>query len=205
LIQASSRLPPDDVHRTIPEPVEEIEYETGTAKYALNYDYVASILEVKALVSSVETTLDPSEYQLNQNYPGSDDEVEFLGPTLPDNGTDFTIEYLCNTVIIRKGGEYQDKLSVNVYAMDYKDSGGTFINGTIVADYLINKIKKYLQLTFSDDEIVFRGITPVRNLDALIEGGQHRRRQFDISIAYHEEVEVTVENILTQVVTTEVE
>lgn len=166
--------------------------------YRLSIDYAYEIVRVVGTVGGSEYTFDPSEYQLvEENITGYYKSIQFLGPTYPDDGTSFTVEYKHAWVRSWQGGEFRDIVSVEVWAKDSEidtPSGDKrFINGMLIVQELVEIFTQWFRYFCDDlsDEFTVDSVTEARDLDSTIEGEEERRRQFDVYIAHVESVEKT--------------
>ena len=173
-------------------------YVTGTDLYELDPDYAMSISSVVGVVSGSAYTFDPTEYQLaNQGPTGYYSQIEFLGPTKPDNGSTFSVTYKHAWVRSWQGGEFRDVVSVEVWAKDseIETPAGEkkFVNGMLIVQELVEIFTQWFRY-FCDDlsnEFTVDSVSEVRDLDGTVEGEEERRRQFDVHIAHVESVEKT--------------
>lgn len=167
----------------------------GVDKYVLT---ISSADEIKKVVGTVggtpKTTIPSTDYQLLT----STNEIELLGPTRPDDTTDFTVEY--NHQIFRrfKGQELADLLTVNVYADDKHEQNNKTFPGIVVAEQIAERLRQYFLWEFNENGLLAVRFSSIRDLDFLLEETQYRRRrQFDFQVRHLAELEEQVETIET--------
>ncbi len=169
-------------------------YATGTNDYDVTYYPLKAIESIVGTVLGVAYTFDPAEYTILDT-----DTIRFLGPTYPDDTTTFEVTYTHKLVRQIIGSELYDNLSVNIYAEDYyNESNQDNVNGIKIAVALTDLVKKffkYFNRLQSNDDIVVRDVSDVRDLDELMQEPEKRRRQFDVHLAHVESEELTVETI----------
>jgi len=174
--------------------IEDITFVSGTLVYSLSGTKVKEIVTVEGLLSGRRHTfVQGTDYQLD----AVNDEIEWLGVDVPDDGTDFRILYKFKWVRLMKGGEKFDILSVNVMAKDWGSvDTNNFINGIVLAEEIAGQLHRLFEYSIEPpDNTVFVTESTIRNLDALTEGEYQRRRQFDVRIRHVELVETLVESI----------
>lgn len=183
-------VPLDKVREQTDKPTESIDYVTGTTTYDLSYDHATEILSVKGAVSGIEHTFGSSEYQLV-----GDSQVQFLGPTYPDDGTVARVNYNVKWVIALYGGEYKNTLIVTVRTRDYTKGDSSIINGLKLAHTIMNDLYAWFNFTANITGILFTLPSDVRDLSGIAGPSITYRLQFDIEVRYVYHKEVKIESI----------
>ncbi len=185
---------PDDRIKVTEETIDSFTFLTGTNDYLLTISPADIIREVKGYLSGRFQKIAATNYTLDTGA----NEIQWTGPTFPDNNTSFTVEYHHKLVRIFKRDPMYDLLSVNVYAINVdKSPGPGEVNGIIVSQEIAKKVRAFLRWTFANNDMVLTNFSQIVDLDELATGEYTRRRQFDLWVRHHEVDETTVEDIET--------
>lgn len=168
-------------------------YTTGTTKYDLEIERTDEIKKVWGVVAGASYVFDPIEYQLLTLT----NELEFLGPNYPDDGSTFYVRYHHDLIRVFLGGEFYDLVSFSAWADDeYIDAAtSTRINGIVIAEKVANDLRKFMMYNLDVNGTVITNASLIRDLDDLAGAEYHRRRQFDLRVRHTEMVEIQIENI----------
>ena len=183
-------VPLNKIRDVTKEPTDTVTYETGTFLYTLEYDNITDITKVEGVVSGRKHVFDAVEYQID----GGATQIKFLGPTYPDDGKYVRVTYKVKWHIALYGGEYQDKLIINVRTRDHRIETRT-INGLKLAHAIINDIYAWVQFTADIEGILFVNPSDVKDLSSLEATNMLYRLQFDIEVRYVYHREVKIQNI----------
>jgi hypothetical protein len=185
---------------------ESIEFDELIDTYALEMDYAMDIIELTGVVAGNAYTFLTSEYQLVGGTHPYHTSVEFLGPTYPDDETDFTITYHHAWVRRYVGGMFSDTLIVNVWTKDAESSNPlpkAQLNGILIADQLAMDVWKFFKYNAEDITgclFALVGISNIADLDFQVVGEEVRRRQITMDVWYTELFEMTVKESIEDVV-----
>ncbi len=182
---------PDQKIKVTEETTDTFTFATGTNNYLLTISPADIIREVKGYLSGRLQKIAATNYTLDTGT----NEIQWTGPTFPDDTTLFTVLYHHKLIRIFKQAPLYDLLSINVYSVNFEKAGGGEINGILVSQSIAQEVKRFLQFTFQDNDIVLTNFSNIADLDDLAIGEYTRRRQFDCWTRHHEIVETTVEDI----------
>ena len=186
-------LPLGDKRNLTDRPVESILKAVGVNLYDLTYDNATLIHGVRGVLSKVEHTFDSSEYQIVGG-----DQIQFLGPNYPDDGTYFVVTYNVKWRVTTKGGEFRDDLIINIRARDYRSSTAPeHVNGLKLATIIVNDILKWFLYTADITGVIFINHSDVVDISVLEVTNMVYRLRFDIQVRYTYHKAVTVESIET--------
>lgn len=140
------------------------------------------------MIDYVDGRMNDEWGEVNSDYYmfySDDDECGIIFNRLPDYGTECTIDYFHRDIRAEYGGEFSDRIQIDVINTNYKDDDN-FINGLRLNKYVVSKVKKELMFGLDINGMVVRDTTDTRNMTNIVGEEYHYRNTFDINIAYHD-------------------
>ena len=154
-------------------------FHSGTSSYILDNGFITSIDTVSGTVSGSPYTFSSADYEISENKTS----ILFTGTTLPDDNTDFAVDYKYRMLKRVLGGVYEVMLAVNIYDIDYRDPSLSSIK---IVDTISQELQKWFEYQFCDEieNINTGNISEIRNEDEAMDGKYRRRRVFEVIIRY---------------------
>lgn len=153
-----------------------------TADYYLRISQPNEILEVSGYTDGYFGVIDDSNYTfVNMN---GNSYIHF--DTIPDHDTECRVSYSHYKIRAEYGGEFIDRVQVDVITTDYEHEDGTFINGIVLAKEITRQLTMLLNFGFDHDFLVVRRIGEARDLTSIAEHDHNYRYTFDANLAYHD-------------------
>ena len=175
----------NEVHKKVKYTQERFLSLENTDTYVLMLDCVNEIKDVYGYIDDNYELFVEDDYELTLN---ADMEyvIVFTGDIKPDLSTYFYVTYTHDKVAAHFGGEFQDKIQIDIYTTDITNEDGRFINGSIVAKEVTRQIKKFIRFGINEPTICVRNVGNTNDLTEI--SGEHfkYRYQFDIDVAYHD-------------------
>jgi len=159
-----------------------IEIEDNVYEYELEVLDPQEILKVEGYKNGSFVEIDKNDYELV--IENSQGKIKFF--ELPDIGTTCQVYYKHKKIRAEYGGEFQDRVQIDVLTTNYEKDDGGMINGLQLNKKVVRELKKELRFGFESDNISVRRTTDTRNLTGVEGQDYHYRNTFDVMLAYHD-------------------